>query len=234
MTAAASPRLTARDAGLVACTRCTRVWPLGTPACARCGSRLVSRDPLSLSRVWAWWVAGLMAYVPANLWPMLRTRTLAYDQADTILGGAMELIRHGAWAVGGIIIVASVFIPMAKFIAIAALARAVRRGAVTSPETRHRIYEIVEYIGRWSMIDVFVVAILTALVQLSVVASIEPGPAALAFALSVIFTMFSAQAFDPRLIWDDPGPAAAAPPSLSASLSPSQSPTPALAERSPA
>ena len=217
-----APRLTARAAGLVACTRCTRVWPLGTPACARCGSRLVSRDPLSLSRVWAWWVAGLMAYVPANLWPMLRTRAIGHDQSSTILGGAMELVRHGAVAVGVIIIVASVVIPVAKFIAIAALARAVRQGAVTSPETRHRIYEIVEYIGRWSMIDVFVVAILTALVQLSVVASIEPGPAALAFALSVIFTMFSAQAFDPRLIWDDPGPAAAPPPS------------PVQAERTPA
>jgi paraquat-inducible protein A len=201
-----APRLTARDAGLVACTGCTRVWPMGTPTCARCGARLVSRDPRSLSRVWAWWLAGIMAYIPANIWPMLQTRTLAYNQSDTILGGAMELVRHGAWGVGIIIIVASVLIPIGKFIAIAALARAVRRGARTSAETRQRIYEIVEYIGRWSMIDVFVVAILTALVQLSVVASIQPGPAALAFALSVIFTMFSAQAFDPRLIWDDPGP----------------------------
>jgi paraquat-inducible protein A len=203
-------RLTARDAGLVGCTRCTRVWPLGTPTCSRCGSPLVSRDPKSLSRVWAWWVAGVLAYIPANLWPMLRTRTLALDQSDTIIGGAMELIRHGAVGIGIIIIVASVFIPLGKFIAIAALARAVRRGAVTSAETRQRIYEVVDYIGRWSMIDVFVVAILTALVQLSVVASIEPGPAALAFAISVICTMFSAQAFDPRLIWDDPGPAPAA------------------------
>lgn len=201
-------RLTARDAGLVACTRCTRVWPMGTPTCTRCGSALVSRDPKSLSRVWAWWLAGLMAYVPANLYPMLRTRTIGYDQADTIIEGAIELMRHGAFGVGLVIIVASVFIPIAKFISIAALARAVRRGARTSAQTRQRIYEIVEYIGRWSMIDVFVVAILTALVQLSVVASIEPGPAALAFALSVIFTMFSAQAFDPRLIWDDPGPLA--------------------------
>lgn len=211
-TPALAPRLTARAAGLVACTRCTRVWPLGTPTCARCGSALVSRDPLSLSRVWAWWVAGLMAYVPANLWPMLHTRALGHDQASTIVGGAVELIHHGAWGVGLIIILASVLIPASKFIAIAALARAVRHGAMTSARTRHRIFEFVEYIGRWSMIDVFVVAILTALVQLSVVASIEPGPAALAFALSVIFTMFSAQAFDPRLIWDDPGPARPAPP----------------------
>lgn len=200
-------RLTAREAGLVACTRCTRVWPLGTPACSRCGNPLVSRDPKSLSRVWAWWVAGVLAYIPANLWPMLRTRTLTFEQSDTIIGGAVELIRHGAVGIGLIIIVASVFIPLGKFIAIAALARAVRRGAVTRAETRQRIYEVVDYIGRWSMIDVFVVAILTALVQLSVVAQVEPGPAALAFAISVICTMFSAQAFDPRLIWDDPGPA---------------------------
>lgn len=220
-------RLTARAAGLVACTRCTRVWPMGTPTCARCGSRLVSRDPKSLSRVWAWWLAGLMAYVPANLYPMLRTRTIGYDQSDTIIQGAIELIRFGAVGVGLVIIVASVFIPMAKFIAIAALARAVRRGARTSAETRQRIYEIVEYIGRWSMIDVFVVAILTALVQLSVVASIEPGPAALAFALSVIFTMFSAQAFDPRLIWDDPGPEA-----MPAS-GPAQAPAPAAPTAAP-
>lgn len=220
-------RLTARAAGLVACTRCTRVWPMGTPTCARCGSRLVSRDPKSLSRVWAWWLAGLMAYVPANLYPMLRTRTIGYDQSDTIIQGAIELMRFGAVGVGLVIIVASVFIPMAKFIAIAALARAVRRGARTSAETRQRIYEIVEYIGRWSMIDVFVVAILTALVQLSVVASIEPGPAALAFALSVIFTMFSAQAFDPRLIWDDPGPEA-----MPAS-GPAQAPAPAAPTAAP-
>jgi len=220
-------RLTARAAGLVACTRCTRVWPMGTPTCARCGSRLVSRDPKSLSRVWAWWLAGLMAYVPANLYPMLRTRTIGYDQSDTIIQGAIELMRFGAFGVGLVIIVASVFIPMAKFIAIAALARAVRRGARTSAETRQRIYEIVEYIGRWSMIDVFVVAILTALVQLSVVASIEPGPAALAFALSVIFTMFSAQAFDPRLIWDDPGPE-----TMPAS-GPAQAPAPAAPTAAP-
>lgn len=207
-------RLTARAAGLVACTRCTRVWPMGTPTCARCGARLVSRDPKSLSRVWAWWLAGVMAYVPANLWPMLETRAIGHDQSDTIIGGAVELARMGAWGVAAIIFVASVIIPLAKFIAIAALARAVSRGARTPATTRQRIYEIVDYIGRWSMIDVFVVAILTALVQLSVVASIQPGPAALAFALSVIFTMFSAQSFDPRLIWDDPGPGADARPAI--------------------
>jgi paraquat-inducible protein A len=194
--------LTAREAGLVACRRCTRVWPLGTPACGRCGSRLVSRDPKSLSRVWAWWIAGVLAYIPANLWPMLVTRTLWDSQSATIVGGALELWQYGNPGISIIILVASVGIPVAKFFAIAYLALSARGGARASPGLRMRLYEVVEYIGRWSMIDVFVVAILASLVQLNVVARIDPGPASLAFALSVIFTMLSAQAFDPRTIWD--------------------------------
>ena len=194
--------LTARDAGLVACRRCSRVWPLGTPTCARCGSRLVSRDPRSLSRVWAWWFAGVLAYIPANLWPMLETRTLFVVQRDTILSGAIELMFSGNTGIAVIILVASIGIPLAKFLAIAFLALSARRGSTVPAAHRMRVYEVVEYIGRWSMIDVFVVAILASLVQLNVVASIDPGPASLAFALSVIFTMLSAQAFDPRMIWD--------------------------------
>ncbi len=199
---AAAPLISAREAGLVACTRCTRVWPMGTDRCGRCNARLVSRDPGSLSRVWAWLAAGLLFYIPANLYPMLKTRMLFTVSEDTIVGGAVGLAQHGAVGIAAIILLASVVIPMAKFFCIGYLALSVRRESRVSQVQRHRMYEIVEYIGRWSMIDVFVVAILTALVQLNVAASIQPGPAALAFALSVIFTMLSAQAFDPRLIWD--------------------------------
>ncbi len=170
---------------------------------------MTSRDPRSLQRVWAWWVAGLMCYIPANLYPMLKTQTLLTAQQDTIVGGAIELIHHGSYGVAIIILVASVLIPIGKFIAIAFLATAAARRRSTVP-AHHRmgLYEVVEYIGRWSMIDVFVVAILSSLVQLSTVASVTPGPASLAFALSVIFTMLSAQSFDSRLIWDhlDPTP----------------------------
>ncbi|TNC48036.1 paraquat-inducible membrane protein A [Rubellimicrobium rubrum] len=175
---------------------------MGTPRCGRCGSRLVSRDPKSISRVWAWWALGVMAYIPANVWPMLNTRTLFTVQESTIIGGAVELLLDGNVGISIIILVASVGIPIAKFVCIAFLAMSVRGGSRTSPELRMRLYEIVEYIGRWSMIDVFVVAILASLVQLNVVANIDPGSASLAFALSVIFTMLSAQAFDPRMIWD--------------------------------
>ena len=194
--------VTARDAGLVGCTRCTQVWPLGTETCDRCGARLVSRDPKSLSRVWGWWMAGVLCYVPANIYPMLSTRTLFTTQQNTIVGGAVELAQHGAWGIATVIFVASVLIPVGKFIAIAYLALGVGEAARISDYQRHRLYELVEFIGRWSMIDVFVVAILSSLVQLQVLAAVHPGPAALTFALSVIFTMLSAQSFDSRMIWD--------------------------------
>ena len=193
---------TAREAGLVGCRRCTRVWPAGRGRCGRCGGPLSPRRAASLQRVWAWWFAGVIAYIPANTLPMLRT-SLFFDRHDAnIVGGAVELMAEGAWFVGGIVLFASVGIPVAKFIAIAWLAVAVHIGRRGNHHRRQQLYEVVEFIGRWSMIDVFVVAILAALVQINVLATIRPGPAAVAFALSVVFTMLSARAFDPRLIWD--------------------------------
>lgn len=194
--------LTARDLGVVACTRCTQVWPADTPVCDRCGKRLVARDANSLQRVWALWLVGLMCYVPANLYPMLQTRTLLTVQEDTIIGGAVELYHHGSGGIALIILFASVVIPVGKFIAIAFLAISVTRPSTVSNHQRQVLYEVVEYIGRWSMIDIFVVAIMSSLVQLNTLAAVNPGRASLFFALSVIFTMLSAQAFDSRMIWD--------------------------------
>lgn len=188
--------------GLVACTRCTRAWPLGTQTCGRCGHKMVSRDAHSLQKVWAFWIVGLMCYVPANVYPMLKTKTLFENDESTIVGGAVELAHHGAFGIAFIILLASVAIPLAKFWAVAYLAVSVRRPGAGGKHARHLMYEVVEYIGRWSMIDIFVVAILSSLVQLNTLANINPGPASMFFALSVIFTMLSAQAFDSRLIWD--------------------------------
>lgn len=194
--------ITARELGVVACTRCTQVWPAGTPTCDRCGSKIVARDAKSLQRVWALWLVGLMCYVPANVYPMLQTRTLLNVQEDTIVGGAVELINHGAVGIALIILIASVVIPLGKFMAIAFLAVSVTRPSSVSNHHRQMLYEVVEYIGRWSMIDIFVVAIMSSLVQLNTLAAVSPGRASLFFALSVIFTMLSAQAFDSRMIWD--------------------------------
>ncbi len=194
--------VSARDLGIVACSRCSKAWPLGTQTCARCGHALVSRDPMSLQRVWAYWVMGLICYVPANLFPMLQTRTLFQVDESTIIGGAVELAHHGNLGISAIIIFASVVIPLGKFWAVAFLALSVKNRSMVSKNMRQFLYEVVEYIGRWSMIDIFVVAILSSLVQLKALAAINPGTAAMFFALSVIFTMLSAQAFDSRLIWD--------------------------------
>lgn len=194
--------ISARDMGIVACTRCTKAWPLGTQTCGRCGHALVSRDRLSLQRVWALWVMGLICYIPANIFPMLKTRTLFQVDESTIIGGAVEIAHHGSYGIAAIILVASVVIPLGKFWAVAFLAISVKQRDSTSKLQRQFLYEVVEYIGRWSMIDIFVVAILSSLVQLNSLASINPGPAAIFFALSVIFTMLSAQAFDSRMIWD--------------------------------
>ena len=194
--------ISARELGVVACRRCSRVWPRNTKLCGRCGHTIVSRDVKSLQRVWALWLVGLMCYVPANMYPMLQTRTLFKVQEDTIVGGAIELIHHGAVGIALIILIASVVIPIAKFLAIAFLAISVSRTSSVSNHQRQMLYEVVEYIGRWSMIDIFVVAIMSSLVQLNTLAAVNPGRASLFFALSVIFTMLSAQAFDSRMIWD--------------------------------
>ncbi|MBZ4020858.1 paraquat-inducible membrane protein A [Rhodobacter sp. TJ_12] len=197
------PTLTARAAGLIGCRACGRVSPGDTSVCPRCGGALEPDRNLSLQRVWAWMAAGIICYIPANLYPMLRTSTVATGTAEnTIMGGVVELVHAHEWAVAGIVFAASVLVPIAKFIAIAALAISLRGRATMSSHRRHKLLEIMDFIGRWSMVDVFVVAILSSLVQLGYVVNIHPGPAAALFALSVAFTMLAAQSFDPRLIWE--------------------------------
>lgn len=198
-------RLTAHRAGLIGCRCCGRVWPEDTQYCERCRMRMTPPDRRSLQAVWAWLFTGIIFYIPANILPMVRTKTLGGLGGGgdaTILGGVLELVSHGDWFIGGVVFVASIMVPISKFIAISWLALVAGTPATEeAAHTRLKVYEVVEFIGRWSMIDVFVVAILSALVQLGFVVSITPGPAAASFALSVAFTMLSALSFDPRLIW---------------------------------
>jgi len=197
-----TPVLTARGEGLSGCRTCGRVSPAADAVCPRCGTALHQRIPHSLQRVLALLLMGFICYLPANLLPMLLTRTLGRAEGNTIVGGVIELFHHGAWDVAFIVFAASVLIPVSKFIVILYLVYSIRYRVNLPIHRRIHLYEAVEFIGRWSMIDVFVVAILTALVQLGFIVSINPGPAAIFFALSVAFTMLSAQALDPRLIWD--------------------------------
>lgn len=196
--------LTASAAGLVGCRVCGTANPGGAPTCSCCGSPLHHAGQRSLQQVWAWLAAGLVTYVPANVYPMLRTTTFGRSSENTLIGGIAELFSHGSYGVAFIVFFASIVIPVAKFLAIGYLAVSVRKPTALGSHGRQVLYEVVEFIGRWSMIDVFVVAILAALVQLDFAASISPGLAAVSFALSVAFTMLAAQSFDPRLIWTAP------------------------------
>ncbi|MFS4436854.1 paraquat-inducible protein A [Paracoccaceae bacterium GXU_MW_L88] len=170
--------------------------------CPRCGNKVESRHDRAFQRLWAWWFAGLIMYIPANLYPMLIMHQLGRDSGATIVEGVIEFWHYGDYAIAAIIGIASVAVPVGKFIVIAILALSVQRGWDMRHEGRLKIYHIVEYIGRWSMIDVFVVAITAALVQFGALVNASPGIAAIFFALSVIFTMLSAQAFDSRTMWD--------------------------------
>ena len=197
-----TPLLTARAAGLVGCGKCGQVSEPGVTRCPRCDYELAPYSRQSLGRVWAWWFAGLVAYVPANLYPMLQTEFLGRSTHSTIVGGVIDLTHHGAYFVAGVVFLASVMIPVSKFLAIGYLGLSIRRRARLSQHTRTVLYEIVEFVGRWSMVDVFVVAILAALVNLGFVVTFRPGIAAVFFAASVAFTMISALSLDPRLIWE--------------------------------
>lgn len=195
---------TAREAGWICCLGCGALEPAAAEgsACPHCGATLHLRRPASLQKSAAWLLLGLLAYVPANVWPIMRTTTLGRGEDNTILGGVWVLAHHGSWDLALVVFVASVVVPMMKFAVVGLLIWGLAFGPGFEPHKRHRLHEMVEYIGRWSMLDVFVVAILAALVQVGPLMAISPGPAAGAFGLSVAFTMLAAQALDPRLLWD--------------------------------
>ncbi len=197
---------TAAHAGLVSCHDCGLLARPATRAapghCPRCGEALAWRRPHPIQRTWALLVAAAILYVPANALPVLITDTLTADEADTILSGVVFLYQSGSWPLALIVLIASVLIPIGKIVALAYVLVTVQRGSATSNRQRTRLYRTVEFIGRWSMLDVFVDTFVVALVQLSPLMSVAPGPGVLYFMAVVILTMFAAQSFDPRLIWD--------------------------------
>jgi len=195
--------VSARQAGLARCDFCGALHRLpATEPCRLCGAEVHSRKPNSLQRTWAFLLVGFMAYIPANIYPIMLTRSFGDNTSDTIFSGVIALMQSGSIFVAIVVFVASVVIPVAKFLIIAGLALSLHFRWDMSEHTRHVLHTVTEFIGRWSMIDVFVVAVLAALIQLGAILTIEPGVGINLFALSVVFTMFSATSLDPRLIWD--------------------------------
>ena len=144
----------------------------------------------------------MILYIPAVLLPVMVTSTLFGAQSDTILSGVVYLWTTGSWSLAAIVFIASVVVPMLKILSLTYLAWSTQLRSALIPRERTRIYRIVEFVGRWSMLDIYVITILVALVQFGSVASIEAGPGAIAFGAVVVLTMFAALSFDPRLIWD--------------------------------
>jgi paraquat-inducible protein A len=194
------PAESAAEWGVALCHVCGLASPLRVGRCSRCDSRLHLRNRDSLQHTWAYTIASLLLYFPANMLPILRVESFYGTQASTIIGGVIQFWEEGDYPIAIIIFVASVVIPILKILAIVWLCFAATRG--WQPRSMTKLYRATEFVGRWSMVDVFVVAILVGVVQLGSTISIYPGAGAISFAAVVVLTMLAAMSFDPRLIWD--------------------------------
>ena len=196
----------AARSGLASCAICgllSRPAAPGQPGrCPRCGASLAERHRFSIQTTWALVIAAAILFVPANAFPVLVTTTFGSSEPSTILNGVVFLYKEGSWVLALIVLVASVVVPLGKLIALAYLMITVQRRSATSNHDRTRLYRMVEIIGRWSMLDVFVVAFITALVQLDPLMSVAPGIGVMYFMAVVVLTMIAAHSFDPRLIWN--------------------------------
>jgi paraquat-inducible protein A len=188
--------------GLAGCHVCEKVSPIGAVNCPRCGCHLHIRKPDSITRTMALVIAAAVMYVPANLLPILTTRELGVSTESTIIAGLVQFWNMGSYPIAIVIFTASILIPILKIAALLWLCAAAKGVVPHSAKTLGKVYWVTELLGRWSMVDIFVVAILVTMVQLGNYMSITPGPGALAFAGVVILTMFAAMSFDPKLLWD--------------------------------
>ncbi|WP_159875612.1 MULTISPECIES: paraquat-inducible protein A [Aquitalea] len=198
----------AASQGLWTCHGCGLLCRVGktqadrASCCPRCGAGLHRRKPHSLQYAWAFLLAAIVCYIPANLMPIMLTEMLSGTQRDTIMSGVAYLWRNGSWPLALVVFIASVLVPLLKILSMLLLLLTVHWRSRWAPRQRTRLYRLLEVVGPWSMLDIYVVGLLVALVQLQSLATIKAGPGAVAFGAVVVLTMLSAMHFDPRLIWD--------------------------------
>lgn len=204
---------TARNAGLISCHFCHNLnrqpsqKTLDKPGkiqlnCYVCGSVIHSRIPQSLSKTWALVIAAIILYIPANTLPIMTVVMWGDGRPDNIMSGVISLLQAGLWPLALLVFLASIVIPIAKLLTLLGLLISIHFRSGWRPRERTQLYRLTEFIGRWSMIDIFVIGILVALVQFGNAATVTPGMGALSFAAVVMLTMIAAHTFDPRLIWD--------------------------------
>jgi len=199
--------VTARDLGLLPCSQCGLLSRENGKAgdalaCPRCGSALHARKPDSLARTWAFLIAAMILYVPANTLTVMRTESLFGTDDHTILGGVVDLWKDGSWDLAAIVFIASIVVPILKMLALAVLALTAQRRSNWRRHQRARLYRMLDAVGHWSMLDVYVVALLVGLVRFRGIAEVLPGPGIAAFGAVVVLTLWSSMSLDPRLIWD--------------------------------
>jgi paraquat-inducible protein A len=194
-----------RAMGLLACTQChATVRKIDRPRqhCPRCGASLHARKPHSIATTAALLASAALLYIPANVLPVMHMHTFFSEEDDTILSGVLSLIQEGSWPLALLVFVASIVVPLLKILAMTWLLWTVVRGWRCNVLQRSRLFRLVEFIGRWSMLDVFAISLLVALVQIRALATVRVGLGALAFGAVVVLTMLAAQSFDERLLWD--------------------------------
>jgi paraquat-inducible protein A len=199
--------VTGRSLGLLVCLACHATVHATQAAhlrCPRCRARLHERKPHSLALTTALVIAAAVLYVPANVLPVMITREFFEDEPDTILSGVLVLLQSGSWPIAVLVFVASIVVPLLKILAMAVLLYSAWRPSPVRRQQRSRLFRMVEFIGRWSMLDVYAISLLATLVQVQSFASIIVGWGAWAFGAVVVLTLFAARTFDERLLWDTP------------------------------
>jgi paraquat-inducible protein A len=205
ISASARKLLRAAEQGLAVCHVCSLLCRLAEEPgiCPRCGAALHFRRPDSINRSWALLIAAYLLYLPANLLPVMETRSLFSTQQDTILSGVVFLWTSGSWVLATVVFIASIIVPLLKLISLTLLLIAAQRRERRHPKQRTQLYRLLEWVGRWSMLDVYVVTLLVTLVQVQSFATMLPGLGVLAFGAVVVLSMLATMSFDPRLIWDN-------------------------------
>ncbi len=197
--------MNAKSLGFWLCSSChklIRAHVKSVVYCTRCGAAVSARTSNSLTRSWALLLSSIFLYIPANVLPIITINNFGQGETDTILSGILHLLGDEMYLIAVVVFVASILVPLLKMIGIAVLLCSVQLHWRLSFAQRMLMFRIIEYIGRWSMLDIFVVTILVTLVDFGHVASIQAGPATTAFSAVVVLTMLAAISFDSRLIWD--------------------------------
>jgi paraquat-inducible protein A len=195
---------TAKECGVALCPKCHKLNSITTKKiqCSRCHGFYYQRKRNSLQYTLAWNLAALLAFIPANLYPIMIVYQFGIGSEATILSGIGEFIEHRLYPIAIIIFTASIIVPLIKIICLFVLVYKVHTGIRLKPDKHSKVYHILAFLGPWSMLDVFVVTLMVTVVELGFVTSVAAGPAINYFTITVLFTMFAANSFDPRLLWD--------------------------------